>query len=233
MIGPYRRRSSRPEISHPSCAHVVMRHASIGNIAKRSFNFVQGQRWKQTSYFPGNETYAPAPLVLLVSAIQNAAARPQPAVQRLPGRARRQSEGILDLSHLSATGAVWTVVWSLSSGNCSEADGQPLALSFYNRARVSVFTTKQGAQTPELVAVVARRGGENGTCDVTEGTSFPFNVAGTKYDGRGECAASSIRAAVTASACAAPNPVVSCPPSGAAGRGARGLVMAVFVYVVL
>jgi hypothetical protein len=130
--------------------------------------------------------------------------------------------------------------YSLScAGNFSGQDPQVVGGGFRDN-RVT-FTIQNGAQKPDLMAATAN----SASCANT--SHFAFNLTGTldvnpaKYDGRNTCAvlsdvqprvsgnpcavhvdsttASSISAALTASACAAISPVVSCPSKRNAAAG--------------
>jgi hypothetical protein len=140
-----------------------------------------------------------------------------------------------------AASASHRLTWAFSAGNCSDKGG---GLTFGGRFRdeAVVFTIQNGAQKPDLVAGMA----SSSSCAST--SHFAFNLTGTldvpvpaQYDGRNTCAvfsdvqplvdgnpcavqvspatASSISAALTATACAAAHPVVSCKSTNAAAKG--------------
>ncbi|KAH8649336.1 hypothetical protein BX600DRAFT_369857, partial [Xylariales sp. PMI_506] len=142
---------------------------------------------------------------------------------------------IAGLDALTDDSAVsYHLVWSTSAGNCSSQGG---ALTFgggWVDAGI-VFTIQKGAQQPDLVSAMAS---STSSCNST--SHFAFNLTGTldvtqtdKWDGHNTCAvfsdvqpqvagnpcavnvsdatASSISASITATACAAVSPVVSCP----------------------
>lgn len=137
-------------------------------------------------------------------------------------------------SELGDVESTWSLSWTLASGNCSGSpDDGTVKFSGRNQDNSVIFTTKNGSPKPDLVAATS-----DGTCAHTEG--YSFNVTGVldvppggKYDGRNSCAilspvsptlkpcgakvdaaaASSISAAITATACAGAHPVVSCPPN--------------------
>ncbi|KAK3934564.1 hypothetical protein QBC46DRAFT_399473 [Diplogelasinospora grovesii] len=133
------------------------------------------------------------------------------------------------------------LTWGFSAGNCSDKYG---ALTFGGGFVGSgvEFTIQSGAQQPDLVAATAN------SASCANITHFAFNLTGTldvavpaEHDGRNTCAvfsdvqpqvagnpcavqvssatASSISAALTATACAAANPVVSCKSTNAAAKG--------------
>lgn len=132
--------------------------------------------------------------------------------------------------------------WSLSSTNCSNDTGA-LVFGGGSRSTPVFFTIQSGAQHPDLVA------GSTGSFSCADTSHFAFNLTGTldvgfpaAHDGRNICAvfsdaqpmvagdpcsaqvnaetASSISAALTATACAATQPVISCnPTANAAGKG--------------
>ncbi|KAI1778199.1 hypothetical protein F4818DRAFT_405165 [Hypoxylon cercidicola] len=223
--------------------------------------------------FPRNDTYAPTVLMPIVFAIRNAQlAAPLDlnfgwTVYNMDDPHGPAIDGYLHLTNVdfsntsdpyfafrttnefNATEASWYLIWTLSSGNCSRSDasrgddGVASSISFYNRVNPVSFTTRNGAQQPDLVP-------SDDTC-ASPDSYFTFNVTGilgtpdpAKYDGRDTCAvlaptnmtasptaalcgagidasaASSISAAITATACAFPNPVVSCPPDATSGAAA-------------
>lgn len=142
----------------------------------------------------------------------------------------------------SSTAASYSLSWAFSAGNCSETNGaQTIGGGF--RDNTVVFTIQSGAQQPDLVAATT----ETGSASCANMSHFAFNLTGTlgvtqpaKYDGRDTCAvfsdveplvpgnpcavqlssatASSILVSLTASACKADQPVVSCESKSSAGR---------------
>lgn len=148
-------------------------------------------------------------------------------------------------SQLINAEGTWLFSWTLASGNCSGSpENGTMEFSGHNQAHFIIFTTKNGSQQPDLVAAT-----EDATCAKTESHTFNVtgildvpNSIGSNYDGRDSCAvlspasspapnpcgakvdsvsASSISAALTATACASLHPVVSCPPlTKNAARGA-------------
>ncbi|KAI6090037.1 hypothetical protein F4821DRAFT_230487 [Hypoxylon rubiginosum] len=233
--------------------------------------------------FPRNDTYAPANIVPIVFAIRNSQlAAPLDLsfdwnLWNLDNLSAPGAGGLFDLTNvnfsnvsdpyfayeyvteLNVTEARWSLVWSMGSGNCSRPDGATgddktaSSLSFYNRDRNVRFTTRNGAQQPDLAAAATT------DADACTDNYFTFNVTGVldtplgaKYDGRETCAVlaptnmsatpteklcgfgadasavSSILAGITATACSSLHPVISCPPdapSGAsAGKGMSFLV---------
>lgn len=136
------------------------------------------------------------------------------------------------------TAASYRLNWAFGAGNCSNEGGaQTIGGGF--RDNGVVFTIQSGAQQPDLIAA--------STTSCANMSHFAFNLTGTldvtqpdKYDGRNSCAvfsdvhplvdgnpcaaqvgsvaASSISAALTATACAAATPVISCPSDNAATR---------------
>ncbi|KAK3347847.1 hypothetical protein B0H65DRAFT_507845 [Neurospora tetraspora] len=125
----------------------------------------------------------------------------------------------------------YSLVWAFGAGNCSHGGPQFLGGGF--RDNSVTFTIQNGAQKPDLVTATAN----SALC--TNASHFAFNLTGTldvnpaQYDGRNTCAvlsdvqplvpgdpcavhvdsatANSISAALTATACAAISPMVSCP----------------------
>ncbi|KAI0385410.1 hypothetical protein F5Y04DRAFT_245781 [Hypomontagnella monticulosa] len=167
---------------------------------------------------------------------------------------------------LNTAEATWSLVWTLASGNCSystldmmRGDDTNLASNFTFRSESQsiIFTTKNGAQKPDLTSK------DDGTCGNTTGTYRTFNVTGImdvpsseKYDGHNTCAvlgsdttptpttgshcgpridpsaAESLAAAVT---CDALHPVSGCPtetPSTATTIGGPWLMMAAICSIV-
>lgn len=135
-------------------------------------------------------------------------------------------------------GGAYRLVWSFGAGNCS-GEGGPVVIGGGFRGRSVDFTIENGAQQPDLMAATA---GNVASC-----THFAFNLTGTldvplgaHYDGRNTCAvfsdvnplvagdpcavqvssatASSISAALVATACAASRTGMSCPSSNVAPR---------------
>ncbi|KAK3934191.1 hypothetical protein QBC46DRAFT_428586, partial [Diplogelasinospora grovesii] len=135
---------------------------------------------------------------------------------------------------LNHTEGAWSLLWTVSSGNCSgSGSNRTWAFSGSNLSKNLYFSTNNSAPAPDLVAATA-----DNTCANMQ--AYTFNVTGildvpdpSKYDGHSSCAvvapgptpaanpcgakvdaaaASSISAAIMSSACAAPQPVVSCPP---------------------
>ncbi|KAI2468836.1 hypothetical protein F4781DRAFT_396505 [Annulohypoxylon bovei var. microspora] len=227
--------------------------------------------------FPRNDTFAPSALTPIVFAIYNSQlAAPldlnfdwdiyQPANPHGP-----TFTGGIDLIYVNftntssdpyyaftttnvfnATEGAWALVWSLSSGNCSRptsaGSNKASSITYYNRVSYLDFTTKNGAQQPDLVTATDA---DSDTCANTTERYFTFNVTGTldtpnpsKYDGRETCAviappfqtgpttakscaptidasaASSISAAITSKACKSVDPVVSCPPDATSDAAA-------------
>jgi hypothetical protein len=137
------------------------------------------------------------------------------------------------------TSASHVLNWAFGAGNCSNADG---GLKFGGgfRGGFVEFTIQDGAQKPDLVA--ATTGPGSSSC--SDMTHFAFNLTGTldvpipkDFGGRNTCAvfsdvspvvagnpcavqvsheaASSISAALTATACAAAIPGVTCNSTSA------------------
>lgn len=137
--------------------------------------------------------------------------------------------------------------WSLSSTNCSNDTGA-LVFGGGSSSTPVFFTIQSGAQKPDLVA------GSAGSSSCADMSHFAFNLTGTldvgfpaAHGGRNTCAvlsdalvvgdpcsarvnadtASSISAALTATACAATHPVISCnSTANAAGKGWEAEYMA-------
>ncbi|KAI0891326.1 hypothetical protein F4806DRAFT_309909 [Annulohypoxylon nitens] len=150
----------------------------------------------------------------------------------------------------NATEGEWAIVWTLGSANCSDPRYSSPSVTYYNRDGYTDFTTKNGAQQFNLSTATTA---DSDTCASIVDRYFTFNVTGTlpgnpdKLDGRETCAVvappfqtkptattscpptvaasavSSISAAITANACKALHPVVSCPPENAAEK-ASGLL---------
>ncbi|KAK0655012.1 hypothetical protein B0T16DRAFT_3144 [Cercophora newfieldiana] len=154
---------------------------------------------------------------------------------------------------LSITQGTWLLTWTASSGNCSaNPESGRTDQSYLNRDAHVWFTTKKGALPVDLVAAT-----DAGTCPVNT-SNLTYNITGTldtpdpsKFDGRDSCAilssppaanpcgakiavtaASSISAAITASHCAFPHPLVKCPPAGNAA-GSRTLKRLVLLAITL
>jgi len=215
--------------------------------------------------FPRNDTYAPASLFPIVFAFRNAALVPSldPGFDLVlwDSTMTNATDPVLNLKSTNFTSEptfVYTYVaglnttadgaptsfilsWAFGAGNCSNQGGR-LTLGGGFRDNSVIFTIRDGAQQPDLVAATAN----NALC--TNASHFAFNLTGTldvqpaQYDGHDTCAvfsdvqplvpgdpcavhvdstvASSISAALTATACAAVSPVVSCPSKdSAAPRG--------------
>jgi len=138
----------------------------------------------------------------------------------------------------SGVAASYMLSWAFGAGNCSNDTGSQTLGGGFRSSSVE-FTIQSGAQQPDLVAATA----SSSSC--ANMSHFAFNLTGTldvalpaQYDGRNTCAvfsdvqplvagdpcavqvgsatASSISAALTATACAAVSPVVSCPSDNAA-----------------
>lgn len=135
----------------------------------------------------------------------------------------------------------YSLSWAFGAGNCS--NGGPRFIGGGFRDNSVTFTIQTGAQKPDLVAATAN------SASCTNASHFAFNLTGTldvdpaQYDGRNTCAvlsdvqplvpgdpcavhvdsatASSISAALTATACAAVSPVVSCPSKQSAAADGR------------
>ncbi|KAK3936205.1 hypothetical protein QBC46DRAFT_395595 [Diplogelasinospora grovesii] len=151
------------------------------------------------------------------------------------------------VTHLNAaddgTAASYRLAWDFSAGNCSDQGGGALKFGGGFRNNSIEFTIQSGAQAPDLVAATA-----SAAASCSNISHFAFNLTDTlnvalpaQYDSRNTCAvfsdvqplvagnpcavqvgtatASSISAALTATACAAVSPVVSCPSTNAAPGG--------------
>ncbi|KND91190.1 hypothetical protein TOPH_04106 [Tolypocladium ophioglossoides CBS 100239] len=137
-------------------------------------------------------------------------------------------------SQLNNTEGRWMLSWELRSGNCSMSDEYaPLKVAGLVQRNYIYFTTKNGAQQPDLVAAT-----QDGTCSKTE--SFAFNITGmldvplgSHYNNQASCptlspaaptpdpcrvkvdsaSASSISYAIQSSACwGGLMPAFTCPP---------------------
>ncbi|KAI1087309.1 hypothetical protein F5B19DRAFT_476037 [Rostrohypoxylon terebratum] len=150
----------------------------------------------------------------------------------------------------NTTEGEWVIVWTLGSANCSDPRYSSPSVTYRNQNGYTIFTTKNGAQQLNLSTATTA---DSETCADIVDRYFTFNVTGTlpappdKVDGRQTCAVvappfqtkptvttscpptvaasavSSISAAITAKACKASRPVVSCPPKNAAVK-ASGLL---------
>lgn len=148
----------------------------------------------------------------------------------------------------SGAPAPYLLSWAFSAGNCSNTQGT-VTLGGGSRNNAVEFTIQSGAQEPDLSSSAA--------ASCADASHFAFNVTEvldvpdpSQYDGHNTCAVfsdtqplvpgnpcaavnvapaakNSISAALTATACAAPTPVVSCPPKNAASRGLNSHPMAV------
>ncbi|KAF7561915.1 hypothetical protein G7046_g2226 [Stylonectria norvegica] len=212
--------------------------------------------------FPRNDTYEPVHLMPIVFAVQNPLLASPLQVDLEWELWSQTNENISygGLEHLGENNItnstsnpflwywwsdklfdredVWSFVWHLDAYNCtkfeSEQQSGSVILNFFEMGNGITFTTKKGAQQPDLVAAT-----DSDTCGDTEG--FTFNITATleaDTDGRrdidltkcallGETSAkpdpcavkidtvavSSISASMTDSACAVAYPVVSCPAS--------------------
>jgi hypothetical protein len=140
------------------------------------------------------------------------------------------------LYNLTTLEGTWSLSWTVSSINCTQFPISNSSTFGYIQRNTVIFTTKNGAQATDLVAATA-----DDICASAE--SFTFNVTGIekKPVGSGNsvttcgvvasmspapspnpCAAqlnatgaSSISAALTASACSLPSSLISCPAKSA------------------
>ncbi len=78
------------------------------------------------------------------------------------------AEGV-STSATTASEAMWTLVWNVQSQNCSATDGADVTQTLLQR-RVT-FTTKKGAQEPDLL---------QGTAACARSQGITFNVTGTR-----------------------------------------------------
>jgi hypothetical protein len=219
--------------------------------------------------FPRNDTYANTVLMPIVFAIQNSQLAASidlfffwNIVQLQPPNNNSVTQGFLALKYANistdpyfawnsitnanATEGSWALNWSIYVWNCSATYG-PMSEDNGHVIlnKTLIFTTKEGAPQPDLVAATA-----TGTCANTE--SFTFNITATldqsyeegmNYEKANSCAvldldpklprpsanpcgatidalsASSISSALTAMACTSFTPVVSCPPTPTATSG--------------
>lgn len=132
------------------------------------------------------------------------------------------------------TEGTWIMEWDLGAANCSESPQNGVRTGGHVRNHYVIFTIKKGGQQPNLVAAT-----DNGVCENTPGYAFnitetlPVPPSATDWQGQPSCAvlspasplpslnpcaakivpsaASSISAALTASACSYPDPGVKCP----------------------
>ena len=136
--------------------------------------------------FPRNDTYAPTALMPIVFAIQNSQlAAPldlnfQYDIFQLGAPDGPSVSGILDLrwakfsssdpffafrstQKLNATESEWSLVWTLSSGNCSGTEPQGLALASTTKSRTSSSPRKPARSSrislplrPTIYALIQR-----------------------------------------------------------------------------
>lgn len=144
--------------------------------------------------FPHNDTYAPVALMPLVFAIQNfPTSRPlflqiDFDIFHTPSWNTTVQQGIIFLNHanysnngstlhfvydwttrLNNTEGSWAMWWGVYSANCTDtglAPG-PLKLDLNYQRNLVHFSTKHGAQQPDLVAA-----SKDGVCDKTTGVTF-------------------------------------------------------------
>ena len=209
--------------------------------------------------FPRNDTYEPTVLMPIVFAIQNTPAA-APLDLALEWQLRQLAglnitpiaTGSITKSYLSASTATyyeynslynlttmegtWSLVWTISSVNCTQFPTSATNIPGYAQEQTVYFTTKNGSQATDLVAATA-----NDVCASAE--SFSFNVTGQEPVSIGSgsqvtncaivasvaptytpnpCAAqlnatgaASISASLTGSVCSLPSPLVSCPVKSA------------------
>jgi hypothetical protein len=208
--------------------------------------------------FPQNDTYAPTSIMPIVFAIQNSQLLAsldlsfEWSLSNSSNHEYNLASGNLDLINtnssssdpyfayaitfnITAIEGSWMLTWNSRAVNCSTSPSNS-TFGAVDQRQFVVFTTKIGAQQPDLVAATA-----DDTCAHSE--SFTYNVTGVigviedpnKYDSRNSCAviastqpdhtpnpcgarvdasaASSISAAITHTACAQLHPIVSCPPT--------------------
>jgi hypothetical protein len=209
-------------------------------------------------FFPLNQTYSPTPLFPIVFGLQNAPLFPSldPSFELLLwnftlgyGINATSYSPSVSLSATNFTRAetafaygfvanlstgYYSLVWSFTSANCSDADGV-FVDNGGTRSHGVQFTIQDGAPVVDIAAPL--------TSDECAGIEhFAFNVTGTLevpdpglYDGTDTCAvlngttalvegnpcavsigaaaASSIEAQITSTACSGLSPVVSCAPS--------------------
>ncbi|KAI1206520.1 uncharacterized protein F4807DRAFT_463463 [Annulohypoxylon truncatum] len=191
--------------------------------------------------FPRNDTYAPSELTPIVFAIYNSElAGPLDLnfdynIWQLSHLNGTSDGGFIQLTNVNFTNASdpyyaytttnvfnttegeWSIVWDLSSGNCSNStsidESTSSGLTYYNRVSYSQFTTKNGAKQPDLNSVTTA---DDQTCANIVDRYFTFNVTGTlptnpdKLDGRATCAV------IAPPFQTAPTATTSCPPTMAA-----------------
>ncbi|EFZ03084.1 hypothetical protein X797_005831 [Metarhizium robertsii] len=144
--------------------------------------------------FPHNDTYAPAALMPLVFAVQNfPASRPlflqiDFDIFHTPSWNTTIQQGIIFLNHanystnastlhfvydwttrLNNTEGSWAMWWGVYSANCTDTGRAPgpLKLDLNYKRNLVHFSTKHGAQQPDLVAA-----SKDGVCDKTTGVAF-------------------------------------------------------------
>jgi hypothetical protein len=227
--------------------------------------------------FPRNNTYAPTPLMPIVFAIQNSHIA-KPLINGFTWQLNRMDDynigtsSTLHLTHgnisssnayfafdtivnFTTTESTWTLIWTASSTNCSAPNSLEPGISGRSQSNHVIFTVKNGAQQPDLVAATS-----DTTCAANT-ESFTYNITEilngtwiTDYNTLDSCAvlasalptpspnpceakvdasaASSIWAAITSTACAGEvHPVVSCPPTKSGGNKAGHVVGAMVHHV--
>ncbi|WPH04723.1 Hypothetical protein R9X50_00761800 [Acrodontium crateriforme] len=229
--------------------------------------------------FPRNETYAPSPLIPIVFAIQNtqfAAAvdlgyvtytileynNPDnillDANTRILHRQNLNFTGsdpyfiYASTTNLSQSEGTWMLTWGIASTQCDNVNEEfgPITGGDFQQNRL-LFSTKQGAQQPDLVAATMEKA-NNGTCDSTQGFAFnittiidtyPLDTASTACAVVGDptptanpCrvtinnqSATSISAALTSSECNDPFQTVSFCPKNKTNAAPRGRPMSVYL----
>lgn len=163
--------------------------------------------------FPRNDTYAPSPHMPIVFAIQNAelAAPLNPTFffefikygtnnsVGFNGELDTQNANFsssdpyfvpASTSRLSNTDAegTWVLLWDLSTMNCSRDtwSGDVPTRGYRRQSNSVVFTIKNGAQLPDLVAATS---GDPDTCAKTKGFAFNVTDIVSPYpEGRNSCA---------------------------------------------
>jgi hypothetical protein len=230
--------------------------------------------------FPRNDTYAPTALMPVIFAIQNPAAAVSLDLalewylyQLEDGDVTGVGSGVITMAYVSTAssgpdyeyGSIynlvsvegnWSLFWVVGSINCTQFPVSNSSLPGHFQGNTVIFTTKNGAQTTDLVTTIT-----NGSCASDE--SFTFNISKAEEVSVGigttvttcavlvstsptpspnPCAAqlnpsgaSSILASLTASACSWPTPLVNCTTktaeSIAVRLGGRIWVVATFGWL--
>ncbi|KAI1385663.1 uncharacterized protein F4822DRAFT_432518 [Hypoxylon trugodes] len=241
--------------------------------------------------FPRNETYAPSrffPIIFAIKGSQLAAPLDinfdYTIFEMSPNKSAPGSDGILDLRWINwantsdpyypwsytvdlgdgdADDAQWYLLWTVSSGNCTNNESVADKTQFFNQGNGIEFSTKKGGKQPDFNAVAAE---DDPSCSSILEGYFSWNVTGIldtprpdKYDSHDKCAVlepsrlgrqnsttcgprpdasavSSLEAVMTSRACSALHPVISCPPdepNGAAPFRGTQFVVGGMIWMII